>query len=223
MAIAFRDYSTYATTAATATHTVPRAVGAVAGDYALIILSTQARSTTTVTAPAGWTLLQRVNAAVTYGIGLIVYGKVLGASEPASYNFVLSTAYEGSGGMGCYSGTSTVDTSGSASATSGSTVTAPSLTPAGTQEMLICCYAIGNNASFTAPAGMTLRFTKVQTTATNFRACAMTDLLDPANPTGTKVATASAGAANAGVSLLLTPSAQIAAPASMESLGFVPI
>jgi hypothetical protein len=130
-----------------------------------------------VAAPAGWTLLRRLDNLNSTGSGLAIYWKVAGASEPASYdwnfsctnvsggNTCVTLGFEAaSGGILSFSNVDTgnpIDVENGASTTGSTTTPAtPSVTTTVANAMLVTSHTIANNNLWADPptSGMTQAF-----------------------------------------------------------------
>jgi hypothetical protein len=101
---AFRSAASATTTGATLTITKPSAVAA---NDVLIASIGVTPSTVTIAAPAGWTLIRRVDNAGPTANTLAVYYKVATASEPASYAWGVSGSSFSVGGVQAFTGVDT--------------------------------------------------------------------------------------------------------------------
>jgi MSHA biogenesis protein MshQ len=128
-----------------------------------------AACTVTVGTPAGWTLIRSVDQTTGGGTGgfgnrLLVYQRVAGAAEPASYTWSIAGAPSHAGAAGAILGFSGVDTASPIVAEAGQ-ATASSFNHAapgidtGTQinTVLVSSHSANSAASWTPPAGMTER------------------------------------------------------------------
>ena len=85
-------------------------------------------------------------------------------------------------------------------------MTAPSITTASAGTQLVGFFGIGSATTFTPPAGMTERGDVASSAGTYKVTLEGADMAQAAaGPTGTRVARASAGAANLGTLVALTP------------------
>ncbi len=190
----------------TTTLVLPRPSGTVSGD--VLLASVALRSTTAITAPAGWTLV-RVDPRATV-FRQAVYVHVAGGAEPASYTWTFASARPAVGTIAAYSGVdganpivahSGIDSAGSAS------ITAPSLTTTVPDTRLVGFFGIVGTTTIGPPAGMTER-TEVVTPAgtSNPLTASLDDQPIPASgATGSRVATAAISAANIGQLVALRP------------------
>ncbi|HEY8701122.1 MAG TPA: PKD domain-containing protein [Arthrobacter sp.] len=136
--------TTYAGTA-TGTVTINAPAGTAAGDV-LVASITGDLNPNMASVPVGWTPIVNglgINSSSTSGARVFVYYHVVGASDPASYTWTLSTAVKWGGGITGYRGvnnTTPLDTSVATAvdATYNATsITAPSVTTASNGAMLI--------------------------------------------------------------------------------------
>ena len=190
----------------TTTLVLPRPSGTVSGD--VLLASVALRSTTAITAPAGWTLV-RVDPRATV-FRQAIYVHVAGGAEPASYTWTFASARPAVGTIAAYSGVdsanpivahSGIDSAGSAS------ITAPSLTTTVPNTRLLGFFAIVGTTTIGPPGGMTER-TEVATPAgvSNPLTASLDDQPIPATgATGSRVATAAISAANIGQLVALRP------------------
>jgi hypothetical protein len=126
----------------------------------LLIAQVSARGSTAgvFVPPAGWTQVR----AVMHGsssLQQVIFYKVAGASEPASYSFTLGSSSSGlAGGISAFQGLKTSSpVDGHAASTSpvpSSTVTAPSLTTTSANALVLAFFSIASSSSFAPIAGM---------------------------------------------------------------------
>ncbi|WP_210411333.1 PKD domain-containing protein [Pseudarthrobacter sp. NIBRBAC000502771] len=121
-----------------------------------------------LTAPAGWTAIvngQSINASSTSGARAYAFYKVVGASDPATYNWILSSAAKWGGGITAYRGVNNTTPLDSPVVTAADTsysatsITVGSITTATNGAMLIG--GVGCDCSapvVTAPSGWTERW-----------------------------------------------------------------
>ncbi|MET1063489.1 MAG: PKD domain-containing protein [Arthrobacter sp.] len=148
---------------ATTTVTLNKPAGTAAGDV-LVASFTADKNPTVSAVPAGWTALVN-NLSISSGARTFAYYRVVGSSDPASYNWTLSTAVKWGGGVTAYRGVnnatpldSSVVTAANTSYTATS-IAAPSVTTASNNAMLIG--GVGFDSSTpgaTAPSGWTERW-----------------------------------------------------------------
>ncbi len=159
--------TTYAGTAASAV-SLSAPAGTAAGDV-LVASITSDLNPTMASVPAGWTPLVNglgINSTSTSGARVFVYYHVVGASDPASYAWTLSTAVKWGGGITGYRGVNNTTPLDASVATavdatySATSITAPSVTTATNGAMLIggvgcdCAAPVVSSA----PAGWTQRW-----------------------------------------------------------------
>lgn len=142
------------------------------------------------------------------GIGTRVFTKVLGASEPASYTFTLSTNSRIAGAIAVYSGVDTatpVDTSATINLASTTSHAAPSVTSPGAGRRLIVAYGVRAGTSLTMPSGTTERSDIATTATTNPITAALGDRTVGSGATGTTTATSTLAGRSALVTVALKP------------------
>lgn len=206
--IVLRAVATGSTAIADNHVTVPVPAGVQLGDLMIAQVGVRGGSALNLVAPAGWSLIRRDNAGNT--VAHAVYARfVTAAAEPASYTWNFNAGNNAAAGIAAYvnvSSVAPVDASGGQTASSSSTITAPSvLLPAGhTRDVLIGAFTIANGSAITAPAGTIARW--------SFRAISygigvtMADLqLATDGATGSETALAGSAAANAGALIALQP------------------
>ena len=213
--IALRSVATGSTSAASSLVTIPVPAGVVANDVMIAQVTVRGGAATTLTAPAGWSLVRRDND----GGGQIADGIyvhiVTAASEPASYTWNFSAGNDAAGGIAAYSGVNTaapIDVSGGQANASSTSMTAPSITiPAGhNADRLLAVFATANSAAITLPGAVSGRW--------NFHAigfgisAAMGDASVPSGATGNYVALQGSSAVNIGAQVALQPAPGSATP-----------
>lgn len=154
--------------------TIPVPAGTVVGDVMIAGITARPCSgtsggacTTTVTPPAGWTLINSFNQTTGAGTGgfgnvLYVYRRVATGAEPASYTWNFGGAPVNAGAAGGILSFSGVDTANPIIASAGQvtpsagTHTAPSIdTGLVTNSMLVGSFSANSAATWTPPAGST--------------------------------------------------------------------
>jgi hypothetical protein len=181
----------------------------VANDVMVAQVTVRGGSGTTLTAPAGWSLVRRDNDSggqIAEGIYVHV---VTATSEPASYTWTFSAGNDAAGGIADYSGVNTaapIDVNGGQGNAASTSVTAPSVTvPAGhNADRLLALFAIpDSSAPMTLPGATTGRW--------NFHAigygisAAMGDASIPSGATGNYVALQGVSTVNIGALVALQP------------------
>lgn len=192
---------------------VPRPSGTAQGDLLLAQVAINQSSTTTITPPASWTLVNRTDASSTT-LGQAVYSYLVGplTSEPASYTWTISPGGRSVGAILAVRGAETTPVaSASAAATNASTITAPSVTTTTASNLLVAFVAIGDaTVTIGTPSGMTAQ---VAAAGSNDKAPALalfSQAQATAGASGNKLSSlsksgASATANGAGVLLALQP------------------
>lgn len=205
MGVAFKSATSagaYAPAGGTITVTKPGAV--VAGDLLVAVMFTTGG---TMTPPdADWALIGSEGITSGVSIGRAWY-KFAGGSEPASYDWAMSTGDSAVLMMSAYTGAHTsspIDQLTWGGSTSPTTLQiAPSQTSTEADTMLICAWAaVGGSGAYTPPVEMT-ELADV-TTAWQFGAAAY-EAHETAGATGTRVATCNASVAYLSVSITLLP------------------
>ena len=211
-----RSVATGSTSAAGSQVTIPVPAGAVANDVMVAQVTVRGGSGTTLTAPAGWSLVRRDNDSggqIAEGIYVHV---VTATAEPASYTWTFSAGNDAAGGIADYSGVNTaapIDVNGGQANASSTSVTAPSVTvPAGhSGDRLLALFAMpDSSAPITLPGAITGRW--------NFHAigfgisAAMGDASTPSGATGNYVALQGTSTVNIGALVALQPAGGSATP-----------
>ena len=118
--------SSFSANATATTLSIAAPAGARAGDVEVMAIA--ARGAPRFTAPSGWTLVRQDSNGFT--MTQAMYTHVVGANEPASYTWTLSSAQSAAGGIIAYGGVRTVspvDSAGGQANASATSVTAPSI------------------------------------------------------------------------------------------------
>lgn len=128
-------------------------------------------SSTTITAPAGWTLIQRVDNANVTDSALAVYYHVAGATEGASYFWDLTNGNTGAvGGIQSFAGVNTVvpiDQFAGQNTPLGLAHGTPSIATTVNGAMIVTSHAFASAATWTPPAGMTESFDRASVAVPN--------------------------------------------------------
>ena len=204
--IAFRAAAAGTNTGATSL-LISRPVAAVAGD--VLVAAITVRSTPTISAPAGWSLVRSDARATTFSQA--VYVHVAGASEPASYTWTFGSSQTALGTIAAFSGVDTANpivTHSGLATSSSSAITAPSLTLGIPDTRLVGFFGIVGKTTISPAAGMTER---IESVSPSGAAAKMTvELADQPNPgsgaTGSRVASGAKAAHNIGQLIALRPS-----------------
>ncbi|MER6942481.1 hypothetical protein ABT294_00535 [Nonomuraea sp. NPDC000554] len=186
MAVAYRSSSS-ASGSSAGSFTCPKPTGVVAGDVLIAFQAGYVNDDTSMTTPTGGAAWAQLGSTVVGGEGLSVktWWKAAGASEPATYSFAhdnqcVAIIVAASGGA-----TSTPVVAGSFAGT-GTAVTTPSVTPAGSADLEIRCAAVAaaSAATFTPPGGLTEQQDR-NVPGKNLGASAATRILTGGGATGT--------------------------------------
>jgi hypothetical protein len=180
----------------TLTLTINKPAGTVEND--LMIASIAVRpDIATITPPAGWTLVRRIDNASANANSLAIYWKVAGASEPASYSWTFSTSTGSAGGIRAFFGVDTanpIDVENGQSTPAGLSHETPSVTTTVANAMVVTSHAFSSSATWTPPAGMTEAFDVASEAVPNTAGISIEGnyaIQTAAGATGTKTATAS--------------------------------
>lgn len=127
-------------------------------DLLVVGLSYEKGSAENITAPGGWTLLIRQDN--TTNVGIAIYYKVAGPSEPASYSFALTHGSKWSIGISRFTNanSSTPVDVAAGSTGFGTAVTAPTLNTTGTNREIMAFYTNKKASTYTPAAGTTERY-----------------------------------------------------------------
>ena len=150
----------------------------------------------TITPPSGWAEVYDSGSFGASGRQLKVYTK-LASSEPASWTWSFSASVGIVIEVGAFDtrSTATPNASGGQVNSASTNSTAPSISPSAANCDLVGYFATDNSRTFTAPSGMTEREDQ---SAGSRSLGLMTEVLVASGATGTRVATLSASAVNAG-------------------------
>lgn len=128
-----------------------------AGDILLAQITFSGGSGTRVTAPSGWTLLDRKDNGT--AVSQAIYYKVATSSEPTSYTWTLSASGRFAGGITAFRGADTgspIDGYGGQVNASSTTVTAPTVTTRYANDMIVMLAGYnGSEKTFSGPSGFT--------------------------------------------------------------------
>ncbi len=192
--------------------TINKPAGVVEGDVMVAQVTVRGGTGTGITAPTGWTLLDRNNSTTT--LGQADYYRVAGSSEGASYQWNFSATQKASGGIIAYSGVaedSPIDNNGAAhggkNSVSGTGVTAPSITTVTANAMLVGFFGTATGTTFTN-AVLTEEYDTASTGGSAGTRCTSEGadgIQAVAGASGAKVATAAVAAVNIGQLLALRP------------------
>jgi hypothetical protein len=174
------------------TLTINKPAGVVQNDMMIASIAV-GPNTATVTPPSGWALVRRTDNA-TASNSLAVYTKLAGASEPASYDWTLSSGHTGAaGGIMAFSGADpTIEADSGVNTPAGTASTTNPVTTAFSNTMIITSHvgssAGGGPITWTPPSGMS----ETVDAMGGFQALEMNYVLQSgAGASGAKTATAS--------------------------------
>lgn len=129
---------------------VPRFAASAPSDFMIAAIGVQP-STATLTPPAGWTLVSRINNAGPTSNSLVIYRKFAVAGEPASYLWQLSGATSVVGGIQSYVGVdpaTPIDVQSGAATPSSLTHTAPAITTTVANAILVGHYTFASSRTW---------------------------------------------------------------------------
>jgi len=189
---------------------VSRPTSLASGDVMIALITYRGGDTISVsTVPAGWTeITSRDDGA---SLGMHIYRKVAGGSEPASYTWTLSSGNRAAGAILAYRGvdtTSPILTFGSQINGASTSLIAPSITTTVANTMLVAFYGVPNdqNVTIAPPGAMTERFEVSTGAGPNGLVAEAAEAAQAASgATGTRVATASASRSSIGMLVALRP------------------
>ncbi len=190
--------------------TIIKPTGVVAGHVMVSQITVRGGTGTTITPPAGWTLI-RSDSTSGNEIKQSAYYLVVGISEPNSYTWTFNSSQKASGGIATYSGvdnTNPIDTHGGQANPSSTLITAPSVTTTVASTMLVGLFGTATVPTITAPSGMAERWNVASTMgASSMRTRSEGADATFAGPgaTGSKNATSGPAALNIGQLVALTP------------------
>jgi cellulose synthase/poly-beta-1,6-N-acetylglucosamine synthase-like glycosyltransferase/DNA-binding NarL/FixJ family response regulator len=180
-----------------------RPPGTVDGDLMLAFITISPKKTPTP--PAGWNFI--TSASEGNNVSTYAYWRLAAAGDPVGWTWTWSGSTAHSTAGISYSGVDTVtpvDTSAGASDAGGSTHTAPSVTTAVANEMIVTAHALDTLATWTPPTGMTERSDH----GLGGASMEVNEVLKPtAGATGTFDATSSVSGSAANITVALRPGA----------------
>jgi hypothetical protein len=118
-------------------------------------------STTTITPPAGWTLVRRTDNGSATTNSLAVYRKAAGASEPTAYTWTLGGATAAAGGIQTFINVDTanpIDVENGQTTASGTAHATPSVTTTVANAMVVTSHSFASSATWSSPSGMNEEF-----------------------------------------------------------------
>lgn len=130
-----------------------------AGDFLIAQVTVRGAGDTTITAPAGWTLIRRDNTLLS--IGQALYYKIATLNEPSSYTWTFNASQMASGGVAAYTNVNTaspIDASSGNYNYESSIAIAPSVYATVVGDMLLYFDAVTSNTTVNQPSGMIERW-----------------------------------------------------------------
>jgi large repetitive protein len=188
--------SSTANSSSGATSLAITAPSSVATGDVLIAGLTVSSNNTSITAPSGWTLINRTNSGSNISAASYYHVVTNGASEPSSYTWTFGGSFAASGGIVRYVGVDTSDPIDASSIVAGndSSPTAPSVTTTSANDLVVALFGSDSTGTFTPPSGMTERYDVHNTSASGPGTEAADVAQASAGATGAKAATATASA-----------------------------
>jgi hypothetical protein len=157
-------------------------------------------STTTITPPAGWTLVRRTDNGSATTNSLAVYRKTATASEPTTYKWTLGGATTAAGGIQSFINVDTsnpIDVENGQATASATAHATPDVTTSVENTFVVTSHAFASSATWSEPSGMTEAFDIASETPTVSAGISITGTYRrqaAAGATGAKTATASGNA-----------------------------
>lgn len=151
MAIAFRNSNVGKSAAGGGTYSVTKPTGTIDGDVLIAVVSLDAGTASTITWPAGWTLIRYDNDGGGFSIGQEIRYRVA-SGEGASWSWTVTGVDSQCAVLG-YTGAVTptpTDVSNGGPAVTTATCNAPTVTPGFTDDLLLCIYSSTHNGTPTA-------------------------------------------------------------------------
>jgi len=191
--------------ASTLVLTVP--AGTVANDQLLAQVVVEGGSATTITPPAGWTLVRRTDNSG--DIAQAVYRRTATGTETATYTWTFGSSLKAAGGMAGYSGvqtTSPVAASSGATGASSTSLTATGVTTIAPDSMVVGFYGQKSASTFTPAASMGEIWDLAYTAGGSPAVHATHEVVSAAGATGTRTSTSSGPEVWIGQLIALNPS-----------------
>jgi hypothetical protein len=191
---------------------INRPANTVAGDLLVVGLMFEKGQSPSVTPPSGWQLIRRTNQL--NQVAMVTFYKIATANEPSTYGFRISQSPKWTMGISRISGADVnhkdgpIVTDSGASGASAMVATAPSLTTAECNTLVLAFFTNKQNATWTAPSGFTEVYddpNNQQGLTSNMMAFSLRN--DP-GPTGEISARASVGESWAAQAIAVRPKAK---------------
>lgn len=158
-AVVYGASTTSETSANSATRSVARPTGTGAGQLLLAQVVADGGTGTTITPPSGWTLVKRTDS--TTELAVAIYTRWATASEPATYTWSFSPSGRSAIGLARYldvDATTPLDVAVASATADAATLTAPSVTTATPNALLVVMAASKRATTFAPASGMTERY-----------------------------------------------------------------
>ena len=154
--IGWRSVSTNSTSSANNQLNIGVPTGVAANDILIAQIAVRGGSNTTITPPAGWSLVRQDNQSTTIAQAIYSHAVINASAEPSSYGWSFSSANSAAGGIIDYYGVSNVqpvDASNGQGNASSTNITTPSLVvPAGDNgDLLVSFFSIASATSISLP------------------------------------------------------------------------
>lgn len=188
--------------------TIPKPATVAQGDLMLLHVSLNGASANSVTPPPGFSLVRDTSNGV--AVRGVVYQKIAGASEPASYTVGFSLPVQASGGIGAWlnvDAASPVESSSEATATASTSVIVPATT-ASQRGRLVGLFAL-QGTQVDPPAGMAERW---EAAGVGFTSEGSDELRAADGSTGSRIATSPVAGNWVGHLIALRPADVTATP-----------
>ena len=180
---------------------IARPAGTVSGDVMLAAILVAGDST--ISRPSGW--VRVVSTASGLAVTQVVFRRIAGPSEPASYTWTIGPAAHTVGAIVTYRGGVAVDGWGGQGNGSSTSIVAPSVTASSGDGLLIGFFGIAGRTSITPGPGMREAAEVAIPTAGKPTLEVADEVLGPAGATGVRTAMPTVAARNVGQVVVLRP------------------
>jgi Polysaccharide lyase len=161
-AVTTLDDATSGSTSSSTSLTLETPAGLAAGHLLIAALDVRLASSSTITAPSGWTLIRRDSNVPPYAaLSQALYFKIATSSEPASYEWTFSASTSASGGILAFSGidaTTPIDAHSGRFRSQTKRISAPSVITTVENAVLLGFFGYSAGKSTSPPSGMMERF-----------------------------------------------------------------
>jgi hypothetical protein len=158
--ISLRGAASAGATSGVTSLTIATPAGTAGGDVMVAAIALRPH-TATITAPAGWTLVRRVDNSATNANSLVTYRRVAVQGEAASHTWSFSSSTGSAGGIATFAGvdeSNVVDVHGGQTTANGLSHSAPSVVTSTARTMVFTAHGFSSSATWTGPAGSTEAF-----------------------------------------------------------------